>query len=399
MSKVIFVTRTSLDPADSDQGTDIYRWTEGAGVGCLTCIAPVDANVEAKSESSGFKSDVVVSPDLSHVYFTSAAELVPGQPSADGPGLNLYVWSNDELRYVGRVDERLNESFAANNPNGSITTPDGNTLVFRTNQPGVTPDDSDGGNCLSPGGSPTRCFQFYRYTDSTRDLECITCNRAGQQFSQPKTELAEFSPDTLLENSFWARSLAASPLSDDGRTFVFSSAHAYVHADVNRSRDIYEWRDGRIRLVTDGVSEYPADPDKDLNAPRIIGLSRDGTDLLFTLGARITGHEIENAAQLYDARIGGGFPPPPQPPAPCVEDACQGPLDAPPGLPQSGSSTLQGPGNEAPSVRKKQRGRCASTRKKATRKARGTSQREIAARKCKRTRSGQKRKPTTVKKG
>ncbi len=387
LSQVIFATRTNLDPADSGTATDIYRWSEDGGVDCLTCVAPVDADVFAKSDVAGYLTNVVVSPDLSHVYFTSTEELVPGQPSLNGDGTNLYVWADGGIDYVAPVDGPLNETFGTSNPNSAITTPDGDTLVFRSNQPGVTPDRSSG-NCATLAETPVRCYQFYRYTHSTGTLECITCDRAGQQFPQPKSEFALFSPEAVSESFFWARALAASPLSDDGRTFVFSSDRAYVARDINRSRDIYEWRDGRLRLVTDGVSEYPSRPDTDFNTPRLIGLSGDGTDLFFTLGARVTGHEIENSAQLFDARVGGGFPPPPTPPAACVEDACQGPLDVPPGLSSSGSSTLQGPGNQAQRIRKKQRGRCVSRKSKASRGA-----------KCKRTRNGQKRKPTNAKKG
>jgi hypothetical protein len=47
---------------------------------------------------------------------------------------------------------------------------------------------------------------------------------------------------------------------------------------------------------------------------------------------------------VYDARIGGGFPPPPQL-APCSGDGCQGGLSAPPSPPTAASLTFAGPGN------------------------------------------------------
>ncbi len=44
-------------------------------------------------------------------------------------------------------------------------------------------------------------------------------------------------------------------LSADGSTIAFPTAQALVGADVNNGPDIYEWRNGWVGLITDGVSQ------------------------------------------------------------------------------------------------------------------------------------------------
>ncbi len=62
------------------------------------------------------------------------------------------------------------------------------------------------------------------------------------------------------------------------------------------------------------------------------GIGADGRDVLFSLDdPGLTGFEQDGLANLYDARIGGGFAPP-GPPAHCNEESCQGPLLAAPSL-------------------------------------------------------------------
>jgi hypothetical protein len=50
---------------------------------------------------------------------------------------------------------------------------------------------------------------------------------------------------------------------------------------------------------------------------------------------------------IYDAREGGGFPPPSPPPPACQGEGCQ-PAGQPPADASPSSETYEGPGNEAP---------------------------------------------------
>lgn len=312
----LFITYASLlagDDADGDsEDADIYQWTDGQGLRCLTCSAP-------RAEVSG----AIASEDLSHVYFTSGNQLVAGHGAQQPASYdNLYVYHAGEIDYVSPYspdnDSRLHADSVA-------IVPDGHVIFFTSLAPGMTPDDP--GTC---GGGP--CVQAYRYDADDHGLECVSCRPAGAPSGPSFTTSTG---DRIFGGA-----------SADGNTFVFDSSYALLPEDINGTDDIYEWRDGRLRLITDGLAQVPAGPGE----PGLVGITPDGANVFFTLGAHLTGYEIDQTSQLYDARVGGGFPPPPEPPAPCGEDACQGPLAPPPALTAPGSATFEGPANQAPAA-------------------------------------------------
>jgi hypothetical protein len=122
------------------------------------------------------------------------------------------------------------------------------------------------------------------------------------------------------------------------RGIYFESALSLTPDDVNdRHFDVYEWRDGHVSLMSPGSSDDHA---------FYSGNSRDGRDVFFQTTQRISPWEIEaKDGDVYDARIDGGLPDPPQPPAICNEAgvSCQGP-----GSGQSAplSRTTDGAGDE-----------------------------------------------------
>ena len=87
----------------------------------------------------------------------------------------------------------------------------------------------------------------------------------------------------------------------------------------NAAMKVYEWRrdGGRLALVS---------PAGSADSAFYTGMSRDGEDVYFWTEQRIDPREIdEDDGDVFDARIGGGFPPPPAPPALCdvLGDGCQ----------------------------------------------------------------------------
>ena len=333
-SSVAFLTRANLDPEGEDtdaSGTDIYRWTEGEGVDCVTCVAEGEANVEGTG--FGQFTGSAISPDLSYVYFSTTNAVSEGAPAE---GLKLYLVKDGEIRYISPISDTLIAYMRTEGEDGeSVMSNDGSKLFFISNSPSTTPEDT--GLC-STTSSPEPCLRFFRYDANSDSLECITCPLVDSHLTRPKDENIGDSTARRTFSDFAPQS----PISDDGHTFVFESAQPFVADDINRVTDIYEWRDGRYRLITDGVTEFAG------RGPHIYGISGDSSTVLFELSNSLTGHEIEpNAPTLYAARMNGGFPPPPPPPALCKEDDCQGPLVAPPPLSSAGSSHFAGPGNQA----------------------------------------------------
>ena len=334
LSTVAFITKSQADPADENETMDAYRWEAGKEAQCLSC------------ESSTTVESAVASDDVSHVYFTSTDRLLAGegeQYPQGGAHRNLYVWNDGTLNYVAPVgEEELWRS-----PESLTLTPDGTVAVFRSDAPGVTADDP--GSC----GTST-CTHLYRYAESDESVECLDCAPPGviTRSGADANDYGDYMPG--LDNR--------RTLSVDGRTVIFPSRTALVPADINGGIDIYQWRNGQLSLITDGSTEFAG--------LALVGISLDGTDIFFqALGPRLTGFETDRQGQLYDARAGGGFVPP-DPPAVCTEDACQGPLEPVPSLLGSGSQSFTGPGNEAPGKEKRAKKKRGKAKKDGRKKAR-----------------------------
>jgi hypothetical protein len=130
-------------------------------------------------------------------------------------------------------------------------------------------------------------------------------------------------------------------MSSDGGTIAFVTIEPLVREDVNQTADVYEWRDGASHLVSDGVRAFQ----EGFSAPQVRAVSDDGSSILFIVAELgLTGFEQDGLANLYVARVGGGFEPPP-PPTHCSEEACQGPLAVLPASPDSASTAFSGRGN------------------------------------------------------
>jgi len=332
---VIFVTNTAHSPEDENASRDVYRWdADGDHYTCITCVANGGGAVVGR---------VLVSDDFSHVYFSASQQLIPGR----GPG--VYSVSGAELNYVGPVGAWLGTGAEL----GAQLSSDGNVLIFRTSHSGGNTEitaDEQAAECKVIGNQGVGiekqpgCQAIMRYEDSTNSLECLSCRPHGVT-----------TDDVGEENEIAA-------MSADGQTVAFVTHEPLLPQDINNTYDVYEWHNGAIRLITDGETPYPATGVG--VKPRVFGMSDSGNDLFFTvIQPGLTGYEEDELSNLYDARVGGGFPRPTEA-VHCSEEACQGPLAPPPPMQSVGSSKFSGSGNQ-PAVRK---GRCAAKRGKARRR-------------------------------
>jgi hypothetical protein len=195
-------------------------------------------------------------------------------------------------------------------------------------------------------GQPDR--QVYLYdAGADEPLTCLSCNPTKQRPSGPSwisgsipNGAAPGAPD-----SYKPRVLVA-----DGRRVFFESRDGLVLSDSNGEPDVYQWEAGGegscarprgcLSLISSGRAAAGAS---------FVDASADGADAFF-LTAESLVRPDPGAIDLYDARIGGGFPERPTP-LPCEGDNCRI-LPAAPVDPTL--TTLQsGPGN--PPVRYQQR--------------------------------------------
>jgi hypothetical protein len=317
-SQVFYITTTKLDPADLDTTRDIYRYTVGVGNECLTC-AVTGANVTSPS-GSDFP---VITEDGSRVYFTSTNALTGDD--TDGTK-SAYLWNGGTIRYIAPVD-----GLAFNSHQGGQATPDGHVLVFRSHKP-----ELDALTGSTNGGF----FEFYRYDDDDHSLTCISCPSSG---SPTRDVISGMSGLSFITAD------APQVMTSDGRLIVFKTADALVPQDENQDDDLYEWHDGVVSLVTDGLTTYSQSAGFAVTGNQVAGVAADGQDILFTSFSALTPDVLDTGQpvlQLYDARVGGGFPHP-TPPAPCDGEQCQGTASSPPSLLGVASATLRGAGNVA----------------------------------------------------
>jgi hypothetical protein len=319
-----FFSPVSFDPQDNG-GKDIYRYDlETEARECVTCVV------------AGLEADVTgaaVAEDGSRVYFKSANVLAPG---AAPDGIYRVDVDSGGLAYVASIGASSNIGDAR-----ILTraiTPDGSVLIFGSEDPSLNP--------LGEGTDNGGTFQYYRYDDDDRTLICVSCPPDGSPpLAAVPSELGDFT------GFIGEAGPNMTPLAADG-TFSFSTTTPLVNVDQNtpgpghdpaRGTDVYEWRDGRLLLVTDGITISVIGKN---SAPRPVGMTPSGRDLFFLAAAQLTPDALEPSYRLYTARIGGGIDFP-QPPVPCPLEVCQGTPNGAPEEQAPGTGFFAGPGNKA----------------------------------------------------
>jgi hypothetical protein len=318
---------------------DIYRYRLSDGSRqCVTCALPGGSAHIYLPASSARSADryIGLAPDGSRIYFHSGERLLPDSPQGKMGIYGLEVETGD-LDLVAPVGQPVEIGIQTQERERYGVSEDGTVLTFRS--------DSESLNAIggtTNGGTP----QYYRYDDEDRSFTCISCPLDG---SKP----------VAVSNS-------KSPASGDGSTIAFATPTALVNADQNSPKagldarigtDIYEWRDGRLLLVTDGLTSWPTKgSSSSAEAPRVAAVGPSGRDIYFSAPISYTLDALDGYTRLYDARIGGGIDLPP-PPIPCPLEVCQGTPKGTPEEPLPGTSSFRGPGNPPASSNRCPRGK------------------------------------------
>ncbi len=335
-----FWTQSRLAPEDTVPGGcngttpldgDVYRYDLGDGtLDCVTCAAAgLDANVfiQPNNKNAG-PVDVAVSEDGSRVYFRTQTHLRAGAVPEGEFGAYRVDVSSGDLAYVGPISTGRVGTVG---DQGNAISHTGSVLVFRS--------DDSGLNQLG-GQENGATAQYYRYDDRDRSLTCVSCPNDG---SAPRGDAYRFLGS--------GENLNLGALSADGSTLAFGTPTALLGTDQNSAgagqdstagEDIYEWRDGHLLLITDGLTNWANE-----SQPKVRGVSPSGRDVYFTAAARYTPDALDGYTRLYDARIGGGFAFP-SPPQPCPLEVCQGTPKGAPDEPPPGSAGIAGEADSVP---------------------------------------------------
>ncbi|HEX8689877.1 MAG TPA: hypothetical protein VF729_06510, partial [Solirubrobacterales bacterium] len=336
--------------------------------------------------------------DLSRVYFVSdealpgaganspwGEEAVAGQP-------NLYLWEEGEgegeaeVSFVatllesdtGKLEPGTDqEAYIIGNPGtysrGTRASADGSALAFNSRAPLTDFDNTE-----PASGKPA--VEVYRYDAQAGELACVSCNPSGarprgRELREAYTRPAEDHPTKVIAAAWirgWEHPLHASRLlSADGERLFFNARDALLPRDTNGADDVYQWEaPGSGSCSTASPSYFPQSggcldlisSGKSPTNSEFMEASPDGADVFFTTEAGLLPQD-PGSVDLYDARVGGGFPQPV--PAPqCAGEACQV-APPPPDDPTPASASFRGPGDPAPV---KARGRRCPKGKRAVRR-------------------------------
>lgn len=279
---------------------------------------------------------MATSEDGSVVYFAARGQLVPGEgrtyaQNLQGEGhASVYRYDFDaapggRLAYVGSLtkeDVGKQAMMHAGNGWSSQTNDEGTYFLYASR------DDL---GQLNPNGVE----MAYVYSAKSRMSECLSCPRDGDiPHNRPQGEPGF--PSVIpapSEQAVGKGAVTIDALSADGRA-IFDSEDVLAPGAVEgqgkvmgtalsrfpAQSNIYEWYRGQISLLATG-------------AVLAIGVGGpDGRDVFIRSFERLSAHDVDFSADLYDLRSGGGFAPPVAPPDKCVVEAeqCQGAISPPP---------------------------------------------------------------------
>lgn len=309
---VIFTTSSQLVEGDTDGGSDIYMYTDSADPARdsnLTLVGQAPGRL-----ATGPTPVVGASDDGSRIYYAT-----------DGGA--ILVWYDGQTAVAASnitptAGFGTSLSATASTPGAARVTSDGRYMAFM------------GSGAIASGGAKPLIGdngghqELYLYDAVADQLRCVSCPASG-----PATADASVIPSvTTISPTNNLPGTRPSFLASDGRVF-FSTTQALVPEDVNGVSDVYEFdpATGSVKLLSSGTGSDGAG---------FVGASASGNDVFFVTRQQLVQADRDGYADLYDARVGGGFADQPPAPPPCDGDACQGAVAPPPGAFAPGSLGL-----------------------------------------------------------
>jgi hypothetical protein len=293
-----FVTTVEqMTDEDTADNVDLYRIATATGDVTLVSAAQPGASTDVEEGA------MLTTDDGRHVAFVGYGQLVPGKGA---PGERAaYLWDDGRLHYVGALEQTDLRT-------ASLSAEGGVLLLTTASQ--LLPSDTD------------EHVDVYRYDVASDTLTQVSLGDGGAGNGAFDASTPDVAPGGFPNEL--PRSLSA-----DGRRAFFTTPESLLPEDVNDRSDVYEWSDGRLGLVSAGTAGVEA---------TFQGASPDGRDAFIQTDATLTPDDRDNGDRdLYDARVGGGFPrepppgeeqpsrePPPREPPPTGCGTCQGPPPA-----------------------------------------------------------------------
>ncbi len=415
-SRVFFTSKERLVSGDTDNTNQLYM----ARIGCPEsepACEPAGRRVlgltdVSHSQLAGETGEVLgvasVANDGSHVYFV-AQGILTNSPNAEDEVAakgadNLYVYDAETQRVSfvadlcagagasgSRADARCPSVLTSGKDgiNDEVlwgigvaasevqSTGNGAFLVF-----------SSYGRLIGRGGQldADSAKDVYRYDAETETLDRVSLGEGGYDANGNGGGFnTSIPPEGILPDGDSMQDqheLATRAVSENGSRIVFSSSAPLSPNAINGRENIYIWRkepgwsEGRVSMISTGSSLT-----NDVNPV----ITPDGENVFFATAQGLVPADTENDVDVYDARVGGGFPLAAAERVQCASDGCQGALTNPAPLLVPGSA-VQAPGGNfaAPAAAK----HAVKTKKKVKAKKAKTHRRSGRAHGMRATRTG-----------
>jgi hypothetical protein len=273
-------------------------------------------------------TNVVISQDLTTLYVVSKERLtaeapLPSTEITSPANVYRYEVLNGKLNYLMEVSANENNTY------GLSVSSNGRYIYLTVT--GVAGFTGTGGQVIKG---------VYLYDSGENAIECITC--ASPFNSEPRPQsILNLPPVYASANGdyvFFDTVATLVPQDIDGEV-----APEQVKSELNEnefnlhpspsysvSSDVYEWRrngldgcthiQGCLALISSGRGGL-----KNI----LLGATPSGRDVFFGTHEALVAQDGDTSGDVYDARIGGGYPAPPPRPVECEGDACNTPLAAP----------------------------------------------------------------------
>lgn len=335
----------------SNSSWDLYRYelpgdrnTDPAG-GQLTRISggpdsDLDPNVHTGTSDAGVVR--YLSEDGQRAYFVTRGILGdPGdswnQPPSGGatapsgtPGTattrNLYLYDDsrtgdERWQFIAQLPtdgHKSNSCSALLSSDGCLRgTPDGRAIVFETAGQLAAGDDDEFGDIYLYDAEADELVRVSSPPDETFGYPCSSIGLEDECNGDLGFATRAHSEVMGLQGRQHANLAIRESAGSELLSVFFESRAPLVPEDQDGGRmDVYEWQGGALSLVLPGNGDHEA---------FYSGNSLDGEDVFLLTTQRIDPREIDEDYDVYDARIGGGFPLEPEASSCDVHaDACQG---------------------------------------------------------------------------
>jgi hypothetical protein len=299
--------------------------------------------------------------DGAYVYFVADGVALAANKNAEGETArsgkpNLYLLHEDETTFIATLDEhdnKLSASSTAIHPGGdwrpslgertAEVAPDGRHLVFESVR-----SLTGYGNEINPGHPVVEVFV---YAADKGQLVCSSCDPSG---APPVIRLeTEGTLETRLPEGADVYTSTRRWMSENGNRVFFDSEQPLGAQDTNGVQDVYEWeREGEGSCAGQAVSPldhgcvFLLSSGSGRGYSFLVDADAKGENVFFTHEGPLGQVQAPvDHNELYDARVGGGFP---QTSVSCVGGACQGGAPPQPSFSSPATSGFAGVGDYPP---------------------------------------------------